>query len=504
MRSKRAFYNIISSLLLQFVVVICGFIIPKLIIKNYGSNVNGLINSISQFLSYITLLEAGFGPVVKSKLYKELKKSKDNVERILGTADFFFKRISFVFIIYIIILMIFYPSIVSKEFDYLFTFSLILIISFNIFSEYYFGMTYQIYLQSMQKNYICSSIQIISYIFNLLFTVVLIKSGCTIHLVKLMSCLVFIIRPIFLNVYVRKKYNIKINTKDSYVINNKWDGLAQHIAFVIHKGTDTFILTFFSTLSEVSVYSVYSFIVHGVKSILQSFTSGIDAIFGDILVNEENKMSEKFSLYEFFYNIVITIVYSVCIVLIIPFVKLYTSGINDANYIRPVFSILIVIGWYIWSFRQPYNLLIQSAGLFKETRRGAIIEALLNIIVSIILVFKLGIIGVAIGTIVAMLYRTIEFIFFCNRKLLKRSIVVGFINLIYSILQTLLVVFLIGFIPLLNYSSYFNWIINALIVVFISSIICLTFNFIINKNKMLSLLDIFLNLIKHKNHKKIH
>ena len=58
MRSKKELKNIISSLLLQLVTVICGLILTRAIIGKYGSNVNGLISSITQFLTYITLLES--------------------------------------------------------------------------------------------------------------------------------------------------------------------------------------------------------------------------------------------------------------------------------------------------------------------------------------------------------------------------------------------------------------------------------------------------------------
>ena len=72
--------NIFSSLISQFITIIYGFIIPILIIKTYGSEVNGLINSITQFIAYIALLEAGIGPIVKNALYKPIvekrKKSK--------------------------------------------------------------------------------------------------------------------------------------------------------------------------------------------------------------------------------------------------------------------------------------------------------------------------------------------------------------------------------------------------------------------------------------------
>ena len=86
MRSKKVLTNVITSLGLQICSIICGFIIPKLIISSYGSNVNGLIVSITQFLSFITLLEAGFGPVIKSCLYKPISnKDKDTIIKILNS-----------------------------------------------------------------------------------------------------------------------------------------------------------------------------------------------------------------------------------------------------------------------------------------------------------------------------------------------------------------------------------------------------------------------------------
>ena len=78
MRSKRAFYNIFSSLILQIVTIIYGFIIPKIIISFYGSNVNGLISSVTQLLAYISLLDSGFTAVIKAELYKPIVEHNDN------------------------------------------------------------------------------------------------------------------------------------------------------------------------------------------------------------------------------------------------------------------------------------------------------------------------------------------------------------------------------------------------------------------------------------------
>ena len=143
MRSKSALYNISSNLILQIITVIYGFIVPKIIISNFGSNVNGLISSITQFLGYITLLESGFGPVVKAVLYKPIaKKNSQEIASILKSSNSFFKKIAFIFCIYLLILLVVYPLIVNNEFNFWFSASLLIIISISIFAEYFFGMTY--------------------------------------------------------------------------------------------------------------------------------------------------------------------------------------------------------------------------------------------------------------------------------------------------------------------------------------------------------------------------
>lgn len=71
-RNSLLFRNTISGLLLQVVTVLCGFILPRAILKIYGSGVNGLINSITQFLQMIAFAELGMGAVAQSALYKPL------------------------------------------------------------------------------------------------------------------------------------------------------------------------------------------------------------------------------------------------------------------------------------------------------------------------------------------------------------------------------------------------------------------------------------------------
>lgn len=505
MRSGEALKNVVSNFALQIITIIYGFVVPKTIINVFESNVNGLVSSITQFLTYISLLESGFGPVVKSILYKPIaNNSKEEIKNILKTSEKFFRKIAYIFIVYVVVLLAIYPIIVNNEFDYVFTASLIIIIAVSTFAEYYFGMTYRLFLQADQKNYVISIIQIISYIISLIFIVVLAKVGASIHVIKLISCIIFIFRPIIQNYYVKKRYSINLkDADDKYELKQKWDGLAQHIAAVVHGNTDVTVLTIFTNLVEVSVYSVYYLVINSVKLLLQSFINGVDASFGDMMAkNEQNNLREKFHLYEIIYYTICTIAFACTILLITPFVSVYTKNVTDANYIRNTFGILLSIGYYIWAIRLPYNAIVHAAGHFKETKRGAWVECFLNLTISIALVIKYGIIGVAVGTIVAMTVRTVEIVYYSNKCILKRNVFESIKKISIIIIETLIIIFICRYIHLFENVSYINWIKNALIVGVVSVIITCTINYCLYKK---GFKDIVLLLKRANFHdKKMH
>ena len=153
MRSKKAFANIITSLTLQLITAICGFIVPRYILMAFGSNVNGLTASITQFLGYIALIEGGIGGVTRAALYKPL--AKNNVaelsEKIKAT-EIFFKKLAYIFIIYMLILSATYPMIVKNDFEWLYTASLVIILGVSTFVQYYFEYHTRCFCKQIKSN----------------------------------------------------------------------------------------------------------------------------------------------------------------------------------------------------------------------------------------------------------------------------------------------------------------------------------------------------------------
>ena len=95
MNRKKAFLlNSFSGLLRQLISLICGFVMTKLILDFYGSSMNGLVSSITQFLGFISFLEMGIGPVIQSNLYRPLAEKKDvDISKIIKSSETFLKHI---------------------------------------------------------------------------------------------------------------------------------------------------------------------------------------------------------------------------------------------------------------------------------------------------------------------------------------------------------------------------------------------------------------------------
>lgn len=481
MRGLKAKKNIIFSLFQQFVTIICGFIAPRIIISVYGSEINGMISSITQFLAYITFLEVGFGPVAKSLLYKAIaKKDHEEISNILSCTQSFFRKLAFVFILYIIILCIILPDLYIKNYNIMFTVSLIIIISLSSFFEYFFGITYSLYLQAEQELRVVSLIKSICKILNTLLIIFLALNKYSIQVVKLSSSLIFIISPIFLSFYVKRKYKISICKKSDYKIKEKFAGLSQHIAAIIHGNTDVTLLTFLSNSLEVSVYSVYMLIINSIRDLINSFIDGVAAGFGDMIARKENdSLNKNYNKFENYYYSIITIVFACTASLIVSFIKIYTNGINDVNYIRPCFSVIMTFAEFVYVARLPYNSLALSAGHFKQTVKGAWIEVIINIILSVVLINKLGMVGLAIGTLISMTYRTLDFIFYTSKEILNRVVTIGINKFILSMIEFWIIYIVCQKCVNYNVSTFFQWGILAVKDLLLAVLITLCINYVI-------------------------
>ena len=457
-------FNTMATLLLEIVTLISGLIMPRLILSYFGSTSNGLVSSITQFLGFSTILRAGLGGAIRAALYKPIAENDENeISAIMSATEHHMNKVAVIIAVAIFGFACVYPFFVVGEYSWIYAFTMVLIIGSGTLVENLFGIKCQILLQSDQKYYIATVVSIIGHIVVTLTSAVIIVCGGNMHAVKIGAVVAAFIKPLLLNLYVKRHYKINWKAKpNNKAIAQRWNAFFQQVAAVVNENVPLVILTVLQPLASISVYTVHSMVVFNIRAIVNSFSMGTNSTFGNLLAKGDGEELKKTFFYvEWLIFAVGCLLFSITAVMLTPFVMLYTASITDVNYNQPMFGILMVIASFIVSIKLPYQYLVEGAGKFKETRNGAIVEVVINVVVSCLCVIKFGLVGVLIGVSCSSTIRMIEYAFFAFKHLLNCSrwhlvkhllIVAVTFGLCFFVGKT------VSFLPC---TTYLEWVINA-------------------------------------------
>lgn len=489
-RAERTKVNIAVSVLYQIVAAAAGFVLPRFILEYYGSETNGMMQSIGQFLAYTSILECGIGGMVAASFYKPLAEGDTYaVSDIFNNTKRFFTRLSLIYCGFVVVFACLAGVIIKTEYDSLYVGMMVVILGISNFFSYYLAMTPRLLLRADQKLFIPQMFQMLALVLNSVAGVVMIVNGATVHMVKMVGALVFLITPVAMLIYVKRNYKISKSIFDpNREYPEKKDGIAHHISYFVHNNTDIAVLTVFCGVKEVSVYSVYNSVVVAVSNLMSAVANGVAAAVGNIIaLDEKENLKKTFEIYNAV-NLTMASFFCVCFaVLLVPFATVYTYGINDINYIRPIFAYLLVITQWICFLRIPYATTITSAGHYKQTKKGAIIEAVLNVSLSLVLVNFYGIIGVIIGTFVAMAYRTLDMVLYLSKNILQRSITKFLTEAVVNIAVCVALILMTNKFFTVSTESFMEFVIDAFVVALISFPIVAVVNLVINSEIRLAL-----------------
>ncbi|MEQ8200713.1 MAG: polysaccharide biosynthesis C-terminal domain-containing protein [Syntrophomonadaceae bacterium] len=425
MRTEKAIYNLIANLVLQIVTAICGFILPALFIRYYGSEVNGMIGSIKQFIAYLSLVEGGVGAASVAALYSPLvKQNSKAINAILSATHIFYKKSGYIFVAFLILITAFYPWLVRNEIGFSTSLVMVVIIGCGGLIEYFFIGQYRVLLTADQKNYVISFIQATATALNALAIFFLIIAGTNLLLVQTAATLIYVSRFFVIRYYVKAHYpHVTFKSEPDFTaIANRWSAFIHQIATIIVFNSPIVIITIFCGLKAVSIYVVYNMVFAAVGMMVGVFSNGLRAGFGELIAAQEHELLKSaYTNYEYIYYGALAWAYTCTGLLIMPFIKVYSANFTDANYIHPDIAILFLIIGVANNLRIPPNTVLFAAGHFRETQRQAILEAAINLTASLIFVQFWGVTGVLLGSVCSYAYRTLDIILYSAKYIIRQS-----------------------------------------------------------------------------------
>jgi O-antigen/teichoic acid export membrane protein len=458
MKSRLGFYNLIIGLGSQLIILALGIVIPRLFLVNFGSEVNGLMASIGQVFIYLALLEAGVGAASLQALYKPIsKKDRDNINSILAATSIYYKKTGVYYFIAVIILSIIYPLVISSSLSKLTVMSVIFLTGLGGVINFFVKSKYIILLTAEGKNYINTTIVTVISILTSIVKIILLIQGFNIIIIQASYFLITILQVIIVHMYIKRSYKwINLNVTPNFkAIGQKNSVLVHEASTLVFRNTDIILLTLFCNLKVVSVYVLYNMLFSIIDSVVHTVHSSVTFALGQTYHENRENFIKLYDSFETYFMAFVFSLFTVAYILIIPFMKLYTEGINDINYIDFWLPILFVSLKLLSLARTPSSTAIDIAGHFKETKNRSILETIINLVCSLLLVNIFGMYGVLLGTIIALLYRSADMIFYTSKNILYRK---SWITIRRWLLNTGLFLILIIISELLNIdpSSYID------------------------------------------------
>lgn len=483
MRIKNILKNLISEMLPQIVIAFLGIYKSKIFLKYLGTDIVGLYNLFAQILGYLSLVEGGVASAVIYRLYKPLyeKDYKKLGEIRNGVKRIFSIIICIIFALGIIAGCIM-PSLIKDN-----TFSTtFIVINFLLYVISEILLYTTIFERSIftatESNYKLNAIVKTTLILKAIFEIVIAILTRNITYILFMFIAVNLISNIIISIIAKKQFNYieKSEKKDYTVLKDVKNLFVHKIAGLVASNIDIIILSAYAGLKKVVVYSTYLLYSSTLISLMTKISNAFLGSIGNKLLEDEKDSYRVFKEYNAFIFFIATIVGVQFLFSIDYFINIWYNGeVETKIIISLLFSTILIYN----IIRIPLTTFTEAAGLFKETRICAILEAIINICLSLILVQALGMVGLLVGTLMSLIIS--EFLIkpriIFNKVFDKKS--TEYYKLCYKfIIILILEILLVHYIKLnIVISRLLSWFIYSLIFGLVNVVILLLIYIIIFK-----------------------
>lgn len=412
MRMKHSLLNMLVATIPSLILPIVGFVKFSLFSDIYGGSINGLYSTMIQIMAVLNLVEGGFGIAFQQMLYQPLaQKNYKKVTELYNGAIYLFRKMGFIIFALGLIVGLVQPLFVSQEGGVISTFSIysiyFLLLAPVVVS--YFLMGPNIVVQADQQYYkINLGIQLITLLRSILVIVIAMR-GVALEVVLVADGILTIVSYVYsrnksLSLYPYLKDNQE--GRDLSALENTKHVFIHKVAGVALSNTDPLLLTYFISPLMTNVYNAYNMICSSLIKILYGIIQAPADSFGHLFSNDEKHKYTIFLQYTNFAFFLSSVVASILFITANDFVRLW---MKDELYVLSYFGVfLFTMNTYYLVSREPLLVVRNVNGLFKETKKIALLSVISNLGISLILIRPLGIVGILLGTF--LMYYLIDFI----------------------------------------------------------------------------------------------
>lgn len=406
-RTRKSFVNVITSVLTNAIILVTAFAVQKVLVATKGADYNGINGLFGSIISMMSLADLGIGTAIIYHMYQPVA-DKENGK--INTLLHFYKKcyigISGVVLLIGVVVGCFLPLLVG-DVDIPDSIYLIYVLFLADCLCSYFLAYKKSLLYADLMNYIPDTIYFVTYLVQNALQIYVLIAFQNFILFLVVKTMGKVVSNLFISLYISKKYPftkeknvepVSKEIKDDIV--TKVRGLLCHkLGKMLVTGSDSIVITGVLGIGTMNLYTNYHLVIGGITALLNRIFETLTNSVGNFLLDsnqERNKdVYRKIDFMNFWcFGCVAAGMYAV----LQPLVTLW---LGEEFLFEKQVVLVLVVNFYLEGMRASVNTFKEAAGIFHEDRRIPLVEAMVNLIASILLAKLLGAAGVFLGTILS-------------------------------------------------------------------------------------------------------
>lgn len=412
-RTKNVSKNAFFGLSTQIIRIFLEFLIRTVFIKKLGEDYLGVNGLFTNVLTILSFAELGIGNAIIFSMYKEV--ANENIEKLKSLMAFYKKAYVTIGIVVLTIgglITPFIPKIINGKpniSDNIFLIYLLFLINTGI--SYFFAYKKSI-ISAYQKEYVISTIKLISEVFKSLFQIIILiiyKNYVLFLLIQIASTL---LDNVIASIEANKRYPFLNDKNITPLPKNEKNKIFTNVkALVMYKfgsvilnGTDNIIISSMLNIATVGIVSNFNLIITTLTTLIASILNGFTSSIGNLNSNKDiNKQEDILNELQ----IICVWIYGFCSIMFIILANDFIELWVGSNY-RLAYISVIAIGlhFYVNGVQFAGYTYRTTMGLFEKGKYCPIIGSIINIILSILLCKKIGLTGIILATSISRLLTT--------------------------------------------------------------------------------------------------
>lgn len=474
-RSEYVKKNIMWGNIGNIVCSLISFISRTIFIYSLGSTYLGINGLFSNVLGLLSFTELGIGSAMNYSLYKPI--SENDTEKIKSLMNLYkiaYRWIAIIIGILGLILLPYINVLVNTDIEYPHLKIYFLIFLFNTVSSYFVTYKYA-YVNSIQKGYILTNINTIATVLLQIIQIIILIFSNSFMIYLLAQALLGIIQKIITVIYINRHYLI-LTEKDIKPLDEKTKtNIIKDVkALVIHKigdasvhQTDNIVISLFVNTKSVGLISNYimlnTMIAKFTDTIFNSFSAGLGNLVATESLDKQKKILDLYNFIGFWiYGFVVT----AFITLVQPFISIWIGADMKVDNLTMVLYFITI--YLAGQSLTIYNFKV-AAGIFNEDKWVAFVQAIVNLVISIMAVKIIGLPGVYIGTIVQRSIVIVIRPLIVYKNHFKNFTIEYFVKFIWNGISVIIACFIMVIIS--NSINFQNSMMNFMVLMFLTLII---------------------------------